>query len=191
MSCWYYYQFHRLQQTETNKHMKDVKQKAVTMLMRILLTCVVSSRSLSMRLCFSSVKRFRKPSRERPMACDDEIFIVKRSALAAATIRQAIDGNVQDIYMYTKDTFAITDLNHYLNHSKNYFFQSFIYDFLFLSFLIDDLYEFNTSNCLQASRSTKFCVCFSYSLSECSEATQTCLQEEVSFQVRSSELKST
>ena len=28
-------------------------------------------------------------------------------------------------------------------------------------------------------------VCLSYSLSECSEATQTCLPEEVSFQVRS------
>ena len=33
-------------------------------------------------------------------------------------------------------------------------------------------------------------VCLSYSLSECSEATQTCLQEEVSFQVRSPELDS-
>ena len=27
-------------------------------------------------------------------------------------------------------------------------------------FLIADLYEFNTNNCLQASRSTKFCVFF-------------------------------
>ena len=32
--------------------------------------------------------------------------------------------------------------------------------FLFSVFLIADLYEFNTNNCLQASRSTKFCVFF-------------------------------
>ena len=42
---------------------------------------------------------------------------------------------------------------HDLNHSK-----SLIYDFLFPICLIVDLYEFNTNNCLQASRSTKFCV---------------------------------
>ena len=69
--------------------------------------------------------------------------------------------------------------------------KSLIYDFLFPIVLIADLYEFNTNNCLQASRSKKFCVCLSYSLSECTEATQTCLPEEVSFQVRSPELKST
>ena len=34
----------------------------------------------------------------------------------------------------------------------------FFCDFRF--FLIADLYEFNTNNCLQASRSTKFCVFF-------------------------------
>ena len=32
--------------------------------------------------------------------------------------------------------------------------------FLTSGFLIADLYEFNTNNCLQASRSTKFCVFF-------------------------------
>ena len=32
--------------------------------------------------------------------------------------------------------------------------------FYFPVFLIADLYEFNTNNCLQASRSTKFCVFF-------------------------------
>ena len=32
--------------------------------------------------------------------------------------------------------------------------------FYFRFFLIADLYEFNTNNCLQASRSTKFCVFF-------------------------------
>ena len=32
--------------------------------------------------------------------------------------------------------------------------------FLTFGFLIADLYEFNTNNCLQASRSTKFCVFF-------------------------------
>ena len=37
----------------------------------------------------------------------------------------------------------------------------------------------------------KYFVCLSYSLSECSEAIQTCLPEQVSFQVRSPELKST
>ena len=88
-------------------------------------------------------------------------------------------------------------------------------------FFIADLYEFNTNNCLQASISTKFCMFFNtnaqnahtcvavltpdsltvkyfmtlcmfvYSFSECSEATQTCLPEEVSFQVRNPELKST
>ena len=75
------------------------------------------------------------------------------------------------------------DLNHDLNHSK------IIIDLWFFisDFLITDLYEFNTNNCLQESRSTKFFVCLSYFLSECSEATQTCLPEEVSFQVRSFE----
>ena len=34
-----------------------------------------------------------------------------------------------------------------------------IYDFFYFRFfLITDLYEFNTNNCLQASRSTKFCM---------------------------------
>ena len=32
--------------------------------------------------------------------------------------------------------------------------------FLLPIFLIADLYEFNTNNCLQASRSTKFCMFF-------------------------------
>ena len=32
--------------------------------------------------------------------------------------------------------------------------------FLASDFLIADLYEFNTNNCLQASRSTKFCMFF-------------------------------
>ena len=32
--------------------------------------------------------------------------------------------------------------------------------FLLPVFLIADLYEFNTNNCLQASRSTKFCMFF-------------------------------
>ena len=32
--------------------------------------------------------------------------------------------------------------------------------FLTSVFFIADLYEFNTNNCLQASRSTKFCVFF-------------------------------
>ena len=32
--------------------------------------------------------------------------------------------------------------------------------FLLFIFLIPDLYEFNTNNCLQSSRSTKFCMFF-------------------------------
>ena len=52
-------------------------------------------------------------------------------------------------------TAGLFDLNHDLNHSK----KSLIYDiFLLPIFLIADLYEFNTNNCLQASRSTKFCM---------------------------------
>ena len=85
--------------------------------------------------------------------------------------------------------------------------------FLLPIFLIANLYEINTNNCLQASKSTKFCMFFNtkaqsahicvvvlspdslivkyfmilcmFELSECSEATQTCLQ------VRNPELKST
>ena len=48
------------------------------------------------------------------------------------------------------------DLNHDLNHLKK---KRLIF-FLLPIFLIADLYEFNTNNCLQASRSTKFCMFF-------------------------------
>ena len=89
-------------------------------------------------------------------------------------------------------------------------------------FLIADLYEFNTNNCLQALRSTKFCMLFNtkaqsvhtfvvvlspdslivkYFMTLCMfELFPFCLnavkphkllQEEVSFQVSSPELKST
>ena len=68
------------------------------------------------------------------------------------------------------------DLNHDLNRKKNQFMILLISDFL-----IADIYEFNTNSCFQASTSTKCCACLNYSLSKCSEATQTCLPEEVSF----------
>ena len=46
----------------------------------------------------------------------------------------------------------VFDLNHDLNHSKKLL----IYDFFFIRFfLIADLYEFNTINCLQASSQQK------------------------------------
>ena len=48
---------------------------------------------------------------------------------------------------------GLFDLNHDLK-------KSLIYDFFIPIFLIADLYEFNTNNCLQASRSTKFCMFF-------------------------------
>ena len=59
------------------------------------------------------------------------------------------------------------DLNHDLNHSK----KSLIYDFLFQIFFIADLYEFNTNNCLQASKSTQFCMFFNTK----AQCTHTCV----------------
>ena len=54
-------------------------------------------------------------------------------------------------------TYIYIYIYHDLNHSK----KSLIYDFFLLPiFLIADLYEFNTNNCLQASRSAKVCMFF-------------------------------